>query len=211
MAKGIGGFFFGNTPKVPDYKYVDPAAEQAGAINQNQQSLGASKRLASDVNQFNLEQLNKALEFAMPGGLDSVRKNIADQLAGKADLADLQAGIRGATAAGYNLGVPASQFNRFGVAGQLGRSVAQQRQQGFQNFAALTQVAKAPQFDVTSMFMTPTQRVNLALQQNQNQFSRDWLKSQMDAAPNPAGAWTMELIMSAVKAFAGAAGSGSGG
>lgn len=211
MAKGIGGFFFGNTPKVPDYQRVDPGQEQLGAVANNQAILPRAQQLASNVNQFNMEQVMKALEFAMPGGVASVRENIANQLAGNADMADLQAGIRGATAAGYNLGVPGSQFNRFGVAGQLGRSVAQQRQQGLQNFLALSQVTKAPQFDVSSMFLTPQQRIQTAMQNTENQFARDWLKAQVDAAPNPVGAWTMELIMEAVKSFAGAAGKTVGG
>ena len=210
MAKGVSGFFFGNTPKVPDYKQVDPRHEQTEALVQNEAVLPGAQALGANVNAFNLKELMKAIEFFSPGTLGKVNANISDQLAGIADIADTKAGIRNATAAGFNLGAGGSQFSKFGVVGHLGRSVAQQKQQGLGNFMALSQATRAPQFDITSMFLTPQQRISTAMQNNQNQFSRDWLKAQMDASPHPAGAFTKELIMEAVKAFGGMAGSASG-
>lgn len=211
MAKGVLGFFFGNKPKVPNFTPVLPGEVQKQTIAENAAALPGAESLASNVNQFNLDQLAKALQFSLPGGLEKAQTNISNQLLGISDVEDTKAGIRSAVAAGYGQGVQGSQFGNLKVIGQLGRSVAQQRQQGFQNFVTLSQATKAPQMDPTSMFLSPSQRLSTAISQNESQFNRDWLQSQINAAPHPAGAFSMELLMSAVKSFAGAAGSMAGG
>lgn len=211
MAKGVLGFFFGNKPKVPDYKQVSPETEQASAISQNAATLPGAQSLALGVNQFNLEELAKALQFSLPGGLQKAQANINSQLAGELDPSDTSALIRNSTAAGFGMGIGRGGIGRNLVLRDLGRSSQAQRQQGFQNFLALSQATQAPRMDVTSMFFSPQQRVSLALQQNENQFSRDWLASQISAAPHPAGAYTAALIKDAVVAFAGGAGGAMGG
>lgn len=213
MASGIGGFFFGSKPKVPTLPNVDPNKVQSETIASNLGASGAAQELASIFNKFGQDEILKALEFALPGGLAQIQSNIKSQLTGELAPQDTQALIRNATAAGYGKG-----FN-FGTGGigrnlvlrDLGIASQQQKQQGFQNFLGLASATKAPQFDYTSMFYTPAQRLSFAQQQADNKFNVDWLQSQLDAAPDPAGAFTMELLKEAIVAFAGKAGSAAGG
>lgn len=212
MAKGVLGFFFGDKPNVPALDVVSPDIVQGETIAGNLASIPGATKLAGQVNQFSMDQILKALEFALPGGLGKAQGNIAAQLSGTMDPEDTQALIRNATASGYGKGFNfgAGGIGRNLVLRDLGLGVQQQKQRGFQNFLALGQATRAPQFDLTSMFLTPSQRLATAIQQNEQQFNRDWLKAQIDASPNPAGAFSMQLLMEAVKAFAGAAGSGMG-
>lgn len=210
MAKGILGFFFGGKPTVPNFNPVIPGDVQKQTIADNASALPAAQKLAGNANQFNLEQLSKALQFSLPGGLEKAQTNISNQLLGISDVEDTKAGIRNAVAAGYGQGVQGSQFGNLKVIGQLGRSVSQQRQQGFQNFVTLSQATKAPQMDPTSMFLSPSQRLSTAISQNESQFNRDWLQGQINAAPHPAGAFAMELLMQTMKSLAGSAGAMAG-
>lgn len=212
MASGPLGFFFGDRPDVPELGYVDPNAVQSQTIAGNLAALPGAQNLASKVNLFNQAELLKALEFALPGGLGKAQDNVSAQLSGILDPEDTQSVIRSATAAGYGKGFNfgAGGIGRNLVLRDLGLSVQGQKQQGLQNFFGLAKATQAPQFDVSSMFFTPAQRLASAMTQNENRFNRDWLKAQIDASPHPAGAFTMQLLMETVKALASSAGSMAG-
>jgi hypothetical protein len=47
------------------------------------------------------------------------------------------------------------------------------------------QTAAAPRFDITSMFLTPGQRIPMVTQERDNQWNQQWLRSQIKAMPNP--------------------------
>jgi hypothetical protein len=213
MATGIGGFFFGGKPEVPEFTQVNPNTIQEQTISGNLAALPGATKLASQVNQFNLDQILKALEFAAPGALGKAQTNVSNQLSGVLDPADTQSVIRNATAAGYGkgFGFGVGSIGRNLVARDLGLSVQGVKQQGLQNFFSLAKATSAPQFDIGSMFFTPSQRLATAIQQNENKFNRDWLQAQIDASPNPAGAWVMEFTMEVVKALASSAGSAAAG
>ena len=203
MAGGPLGFLFGSKPKVPAFKPIDPTAEQAASIAGNVSVLPAVQNLASGVNQLNMSELAKALEFALPGGLKAVQANVTNQLGGIADIADTKAGIRNATAAGWGAGVAGSRFGNLNVLGQLGRSIAQQRQTGFQQFLQLTHAVTPSRLDPTSMFLSPQQRVSLASEQNQMQYQRDLQAAQVAASASPFGSFIAGLGTSFLGGAAG--------
>ena len=182
LGGAIGGY--GKKPKVPDFIPVNIDQVQTEGIDANVRNMPGAKALASDVNAFGLQELQKALDFLAPGARDKAIENINNMLGGVADVADTQAGIRNATAAGFNLGAGGSQFSKFGVVGHLGRSVAQQRQQGLQSLMGFYSMAPQ-QFNVASMFFTPQQRLAHATSERNDSFSRELLAEQIKAAPDP--------------------------
>ncbi len=211
MAGGVLGFFFGAKPKVPAYTPVSATGEQQATVQGNLGVLPGAQQLASGVNQFNMQELSKALEFAMPGGMAKVQSNLSSQLAGQINH-DVAAAIGSSSVAkGFGLGIGGGAgIGRNLVARDLGLTSMGIQQQGFQNLMNWSQATKAPQMDVTSMFLSPAARLEFAQKQAEDQWNQQWLSSQISAAPHPAGAYSMELLMSAVKAFAGMAGAAKG-
>lgn len=199
MADPVLNYFFGSKPKVPNLPRVDPTAEQLSTIEGNQASLAGAEDIAAGVNSFNLNQLSRALEFALPGGFEKVKSNIMAQLSGQLD-PDVSAAIASSSVAkGFQLGAGGgrSGFGQNLVFKNLADSSQKTKQQGFQNFLTLGSafggVARA---DPSSMFLSPEKRVNLALEQNKNQFLRDSEEAGIDAAASPFGSWITGLVTS---------------
>jgi hypothetical protein len=189
-------WLFGEKPKVPTFTPIDPTAEQANAVAGNQQNLPGAENLASGVNQFNIDQLAKALQFSLPGGLQQSQANILSQLKGEIGPEASAAISSSSVAKGFGMGVGGkSGLGRNLVARDLGIASRGIQQQGFQNFLSLAGATRPAMMDPTSMFLTPQQRVSTAIQQNEQLFNRNWLASQIDAAPSPAGAFTQQLVM----------------
>lgn len=174
----------GDKPKVPGVPSVDLNAVQRDAVQGNLDLLPQASRLASGVNQANQSELDLILEKILPGGKAAAQNFITNQLLGIADVADTQAGIRNATAAGFNLGTGGSQFSKFGVVGHLGRSVAQQRQAGVQNFANLASFTQAPRYNPASMFLSPQERLRVAENERNMRYQAAVAQAGIDAQPS---------------------------
>lgn len=210
MASGIGGFFFGKTPKVPDLKPVSASSVQRQTVADNIGILPDAQELAGGFNQFTMEQLAKAREFWQPGQLAQVNRNISQELSGELAPEDTRALISSATAAGYGRGF-GSSFGTMGIGRNLvlrdlGLAVQQQKQRGFANFLSLARQTETPLFDYSAMFFTPQQRLTFEQNRAEQEFNRNWIAAQMEAAPHPAGAYTMQLLMEVAKAAAGSLG-----
>jgi len=204
------GFLFGKKPKVPSLPKTDFAGTQQKTVGENIAALPKSKALAQDINAFNLEELSRALEFALPSGLKQAQKNIRAELRGELDPEDTKTLIRSATAQGFNLGIGGSGAGRNLVARDLGIGIQQQKQRGLQNFMALSQQFQTPRFDVTSMFLTPQQRIGLEVQQNQAQFDRDVMAASVEAQASPFGSFLTGLVTTAVGGLTGGIGTAVG-
>lgn len=207
----------GRKPKVPDLPPVDAARAQADAIAGNQAALPGAQELATGVNKFNVSQrlgmLKQALDAIAPGSFEQVGRNVSAQTRGEipADVAQqiqrnssLQA-LRGGFGGGSTLG-------RNLTARDFGLTSLDMMDRGFANFNTLANLTDTPQFDATSMFFSPQQRLQHALGERDVQFNRNWLQEQIDAAPSPLG----QFVQNVVYAVAGTAGrsfgvSGGGG
>lgn len=187
----IGGALgaFGRKPNIPGLPNIDPAAIQQQTIAGNAAALPGAEALAGNANEFSLDQLAKALNFYSPGSFGKLSSTIASQLSGQLDPEDTQALIRSSTAAGYGKGFNFGQggIGRNLVLRDLGLGVEQQRQRGMQNLLGLYAAGPKP-MDPTSMFFTPGQRLNFAVEDRQAHFQRDLLAEQVAAAPDPATA-----------------------
>ena len=182
----------GRRPVVPSLGKVDVSSLLKKTTADNLATLPGAEALASQANLFSQDQLAKALEFALPGGLAAAQKNIKSQLAGELSPDDTRALISSATAAGYGRGFGPSTGSRFGIGRNLvlrdlGIGVQQQKQQGLSNFMNLTQATKAPQFDFTSMFLTAPQRLSFEQNKIEQEFNRNWLAEKEASGPTPIG------------------------
>lgn len=221
IGKAIGAF--GKKPKIPALPEINPTTVQTQTVEGNLSALPKLQELGAAVNQFNQQQLSKALEFALPGGLSAAQNIIGAQLRGEIP-ADVAAQVANkAASAGFAGGFgPGSGIGRSLTARDFGLTSMQIQQQGLGNFQALAGFASAPQFDITSMFFTPQQRLQFAFQDRAARFDRNLLAAQVKAAPDPARAALGKEIdrffntaasfgmMAAGGAMGGGGGAGSG-
>ena len=210
----IGGLLSkGSKPKVPAFKPIDFAAEQKQAIQQNIGSLESATELATKTTSAEQSQLEAQLRRAIPGYdqlIAQAGKNIGANLRGEVSM-DVQSqlqrsaagralggGFGGGTGMGRNLsardfGLTSMQIQNQGLA-QAQNFIQQQRTVGM-----------AQPFSISSMFITPGQRIGAMQQQNQQQYGRDLQAAQVAAMPDP----TMAAFGSAISTAGGMYGGAS--
>lgn len=206
----------GKKVKVPAFQRVNTEKEQEAAIKQNIASLQSGTELATKTTAAEQTLLEQQLRRAIPGYdqlISQAGKNIGANLRGEVSQ-DVQSQLQ-RSAAGRALG------GGFGGGSGMGRALSardfgltsmQIQNQGLaqaQNFIQQQRTfGMAQPFSVSSMFITPTQRINLALQENQSQYNRDMAAAQVAAQPDP----MMAAIGGSLSNIGGMAfGSGMGG
>lgn len=217
---------YGSKPKVPTYTPEDTTKGIGDTISGNLQNLSGAEKLAGGINQFNYDQLQKMLGQAIPGFGDiqkSISGNIASELKGEIPQ-DVQDQIMRSSAfkslrGGYGGGGMSDAL----TARDLGLTSLNLTNQGLDSatkWLAASRSATIPgQFDVSSMFLSPQQKIGIDIGEKQYGFQAQWLKNQIKAMPSPssvalAGAASQDLGMFsslAGSAVGGAAGGGGGG
>ena len=204
----VGGLLSkGSKPKVPAFKPIDFAAEQKQAIQQNLGSLESATDLATKTTAAEQSQLEQQLRRAIPGYdqlISQAGKNIGANLRGEVSM-DVQSQLQ-RSAAGRALG------GGFGGGTGMGRNLSardfgltsmQIQNQGLnqaQNFIQQQRMFGMVQpFSVSSMFITPGQRIGAMQQQQSAQYNRDMTAAQVAAMPDP----TMAAFGSAISAAGG--------
>jgi hypothetical protein len=145
-----------------------------------------------------IQQAGKNIGSALRG---EVSQDVASQLQRSSAGRALSGGYGAGSGVGRNLaardfGLTSMQIQNQGLA-QAQNFIQQQRTMGM-----------AQPFSVSSMFITPTQRINLSLQENQFQYNRDMAAAQVAAQPDP----MMAAIGGSLSNIGGMAfGSGMGG
>ena len=207
----LGGLLSkGSKPKVPAFKPIDFAAEQKQAIQQNIGSLESATDLATKTTAAEQSQLETQLRRAIPGYdqlIAQAGKNIGSNLRGEVSM-DVQSQLQ-RSAAGRALG------GGFGGGTGMGRNLSardfgltsmQIQNQGLnqaQNFIQQQRMFGMVQpFSVSSMFITPGQRIGAMQQQQSAQYNRDMTAAQVAAMPDP----TMAAFGSAISQAGGFAG-----
>jgi hypothetical protein len=207
----LGGLLSkGSKPKIPELKPIDFAAEQKQAIQQNLAALEPATELAKKTTAAEQSQLEAQLRRAIPGYDQMVQQasqNIGAALKGELPT-DVQQQIQRSTAGralagGFGGG---SGFGRALTARDLGLTSLQLQNQGLaqaQNFIQQQRAFGMVQpFSVSSMFITPAQRVGAMQQQQQAMYNRNLQAAQVAAMPDP----TMAAIGSAISSAGGFAG-----
>lgn len=181
------GALMQDQPKVPQFRPINVDKEQAKAAAGNLKNLSDIQGLAGKVNVFNQDELNKMIESAAPGYkemLAKVRDTSNTFLSGEIPK-DVQEQIaRSAAYRSLTGGYAGSGMQRNLVARDLGLTSLDLIQKGVDagtRWAALARSGTANQFDPSSMFITPQQRIQTTMFNRTGQFQRDWMKNQLDA------------------------------
>ncbi len=188
----------GDKPIVPKFKAIDTQEEQAAAIKGNLMNFADASKLAGQTNVFNQEQINKMLEMNMPG-YGAMQKqagqNIGAELRGELPKDVEQAITRNDAVRSLYGGYSEGSMSRNLVARDLGLTSLQLTQHGLDSATKWMQSARiAPLMDVSSMFITPQQRIQTTMWNKEMQFNRDWMANKIDAMPDP----TMAAIGGAI-------------
>jgi len=206
----LGGLFGGKKPKVPELKPIDFAKEQQQAIQQNIASLEPATELAKKTTAAEQSQLESQLRRAIPGYdqlVSQAGQNIAASLRGEISpevSAQVQRSAAGrALSGGFGAG---SGFGRALTARDLGLTGMQIQNQGLaqaQNFIQQQRAFGMVQpFSVSSMFITPAQRIGAIQEQQSRMYGRDLTAAQVAAAPSP----MQQAAQTAITNFGGVAG-----
>lgn len=210
-------------PKVPKYPTVDITKEQRLAAEGNIENLPIMQQLASETNRFAASEIEQQMERSLPGYRSLVNKgteNIASFMRGELP-EDVSRLLKQRSAeAGIALGTSGSQHQKFDELRNLGLASLDLTQRGLD--AATRWIAsaqsRAPTVDVTSMFITPQQRISVKLQENANIFQRNWLAAKVKAIPEGGKAALITLFdnieemgSSVLSMYAGGAMGGGGG
>jgi hypothetical protein len=206
----LGGLFGPKKVKVPELKPINFEQEQQKAIQQNIASLEPATELATKTTAAEQNVLEAQLRRAIPGYDQLVQqagKNIGSALKGELS-ADVAAQIQRSTAGralsgGFGGG---SGFGRALTARDLGLTSMQLQNQGLaqaQNFIQQQRTMGMVQpFSVSSMFITPNQRIGFMQQQQQAQYARDMAAAQVAAQPSA----MKQAFGSAITQFTGTTG-----
>jgi hypothetical protein len=189
----LGGLFGGRKPKVPELKPINFEQEQTNTIRQNIAALEPATKLAEKTTSAEQSLLETQLRRAIPGYDQIVQQagqNIGAALRGELSpevSAQVQRSTAGrALSGGFGAG---SGFGRSLTARDLGLTSMQIQNQGLaqaQNFIQQQRTfGMAQPFSVSSMFITPAQRIGAIQQQQSAQYGRDLTAAQVAAAPSP--------------------------
>lgn len=179
-------------PDVPAWQELTLAEEQSKAITANKKAFTDVKPLASDFNQFAQSELLKQLRGILPDldkQIGAQSNLISDLLAGVIPH-DVSEQVQ-SSAAARALGAGIGGSNRHGnlLARDLGLTSLGLQSQGMDSFnrwlAQGRQYLTAPQFDVSSMFVSPTQMYQVSSEERNNLWNYRKYKAQMDAQPEP--------------------------
>jgi len=228
LIKGaLGGY--GKKPEELMPAYKDLTDIQGQAVSGDLATLPGSEKLAAQVNQFSQDQLTAALGRQIPGYNNLITQmagNIGSELRGELpkDVADL---IKRTTAEGAITGSGgSSQAVNFGLAKNLGLTslgLMQQAQDSFSRWTAqASQMLQPGMLNVSSMFLTPAQRVGVEDSRTAANFQAMLRNASIKAAPDPfmkalGDAFIndensiMQLAGSGIGAAAGGTGGGGGG
>lgn len=176
-------------PTVPDFKPIDVGAEQLKAVGANKSALSGIEDIASKTNTFNQNEMERMLAQAIPGYAaikSGVSGKILDMISGKIP-DDVSAQIQNSGAArAIGGGFAGSGMSRNLVARDLGLTSLDQTRSGIsaaQSWLGVMANQGTPKaFDLTSLFVTPGQEIQTDMSNNINQFNRDWMSNQNDAA-----------------------------
>lgn len=235
----VGGEdFYGKRVVVPEFQQTDAAKEQRLAIQGNKMAFKKGKKLARRINVFNQAELRKMLtkgisqfkammEAGSQRSLDLLNnQSFADMLKGKIpqDVQDMlrntaagQAYEGGYAGAGLESGTQRSYLEARDIARtsldliSKGSALTTNAVNSAEKWLASSkQLAVPGQYDVTTMFIGPKERIANSQLNNANQWMRDKYAAEVAAAPDPAkrGAFDseMSILGMALSAYSGGAG-----
>lgn len=197
LLSSVVSAFTESKPEVPDFRLVDLVDQQMKTAEGNLGVLPQTEKLGTGVNTFLRGERAKTLS-GIPGLEDiegGVVGNLKDWLAGRISPELSSQVMRTANAKAFGGGYAGSGMGRNLVARDLGLTGLQLQQSAIpmaQNYLGNEYRMRAvPEFDPSTMFLSPQFSAQFQAAQNQGQFSRDWLANRIAAQPEP---WQSSLM-----------------
>lgn len=181
----------GDKPKVPDFTPVDLNKAQSDSAASNISNFDQISALAGKTNRFNTDQIKSMLDSVAPdwqGLVSKQRGLINSELSGQIPQDVQDAIFRGSAGRSLASGTAGSQFGRNLTARDLGLTSLDLTNRGFNHAEQWLAQAKSltpPQFNVASMFVTPSQFADTQKYNNEGKFQHDWMQNLITAAPDP--------------------------
>lgn len=187
----------GSKPEVPNLPSLSLGAEQQKALAANQAAIPGAENIATQVDLFNQNQIDKMLSSVIPNYkaiTGNVSRNIASLTAGQipqdvqqaiasSDASRSLSGGFGGTGAGRNL-----------QARDLGLTSLDLTQRGLSSAESwirnASSIYEAGNFNVASMFITPAQQASFDVEERNSQFQMEWMQNQIAAQP---AMWAQDL------------------
>lgn len=186
---GLAGSLMKKGAKIPTYKPVDQTAEQQAGIAANLSSFPQAKELADKTTMADQSRLESVLERTMPNYrqmLSGAGSAVQSMIAGELPMADQAMIMRQAAERGSGLGLAGSAAGRNLTARDLGLASYQMTQAGLGAFNQLSsnirQNYTVNPMSTAASFVSPSQRIANAIQENQFAYNAAVGKAQSDAA-----------------------------
>ena len=182
---GLLGSFLSSKPSIPKFTPIDPSKVQSDTVAGNVAVLPEAEKLASSVNSFNQAELDKLYESALPFYSQikqKVGENILSDVSGNIPQSVMDNIMRASAGQAVygGFGGSARQMNLTG--GKFAQETFKRQETGMDAAQRWLQTATTPRMDVTSMFFSPTTRLQHAVGERDAQFQRDYAKSMNDAS-----------------------------
>jgi hypothetical protein len=173
-------------PDIPKFKPISAADEQVRAIDANRGAIASIKALAKEVDSLTAEQFQARLSQLVPDSRDilsSTSRNIASMSRGEIPEDVASAVERRSAASAYAGGYSGSQRAGFLRTRDLGLTSLDLTQKGLDNATKWLQMVNtaSPQFDVTSMFLTPQQQLENTWKNTAAEMNNKWMRNQQEA------------------------------
>jgi len=184
LVGGLAESLFGpKKPTVPPYTPVSPTTALTKTTSANLAGLPDIEKLGGKINEWTQAQLDKFLTKTVGAGtIGNIKQNFSDLIAGKLPQDVAESSQLKSAARSLGMGVAGSGMGRAMELKDLGLTSLAAQQQGFSQLLQWANEAKAPQFDPTKMFLSPSQVYPQMEQQNQFDWRRNLLASEIGAA-----------------------------
>jgi len=188
---GLLDSIFGKKLKVPKIPNIDFGDLQQQTVAENLEAQPQASELAARTNQAAQRDALTQLENIIPGVrgiLSTIGRNIQDRAAGRLPDDVVQNVLSRANAAGLSRGFLSGSGQRANLGVRDLGLTSLQISNPAANLQALglaQGVGTRETLSAANMFLTPSQRAGLQLQQNQLQFNRNLAAAQANAAPSP--------------------------
>lgn len=199
LSGGKGKDIYGSKPVIPEIETL--AESQGKAVKANVTNFQDIAELAVATDIFNQQQLEKLMDMRLPGARQIINENIMSRLRGEIP-DDVRSAISRGNSERFAGVFSGSDFARSLEAKQLGLTSLDL----MDSAQRWIDYAKAPVFDVTTMFVTPAMQQQQAMQQ----FERNLIEAKVDAAPDPVARGRFDTSMAIIGMALSAYGGGPG-
>lgn len=180
LAAGVAGSLLSKGPKLPKFKKTDQTAEQGKAISSNLQHFDKAKELADRSSEADQDRLESIISRTLPGYKDLIASGgnaIKDMIGGRVPIQDQNQILRRSAEKGSALGLSGSAAGRNLSARDLGLTSLQLTQSGLQQLNPFLSTVRSTStvnpMATSSSFISPEQRIQNEMQQNQFAFNAD--------------------------------------